>query len=79
MSHMDSNNNLVKTFTQINGYNIHPLTANLVDIFWGEGFANHARFKWDSRSNEWILWKKNKSLPNDLIKTLIQYKKGSKV
>ena len=74
MSHINKEGVLVKSFTVLNGYNIHTVTHNLVDIFWGLGFENSARFKWGG--GEWILWRKNKSLPSDLMAVLTKYRKG---
>lgn len=76
MSHVNTQGKVVLSSKNINGYKIYPLTPNLVDIFWGEGFTNNARYKWSN--GEWILWKKTKSIPHDLINTLIEYKKGEK-
>ena len=73
MSHLNKSGELVKSFTTINGYLIYPCTTNLIDIFWGVGFENCARFKWGSGG--WVLWRKNKSLPSDLMLTLIKYRK----
>ena len=73
MSHINKDGQLIKSFTQLNEYVIYPVTHNLIDVFWGVGFINHARFKWGSGS--FALWKKNKSLPNNLEKALSQYKR----
>ena len=73
MSHINKEGELIKSFTTINGYTIYPVTHNLIDIFWGVGFENTARFKWSG--GEWILWRKNKSLPSDLMAALTKYRK----
>ena len=73
MSHINKDGQLIKSFTRMGDYTIYQVTHNLLDVFWGIGFVNHARFKWGGGS--FTLWKKNKSLPNYLEKTLLQYKK----
>lgn len=78
MSHLDGEGNIIKTFTNLNGYTIYPVTHNLVDVFWGVGFANYARFKWIKEKEIFELWKKNKSLPNGLLLTLLEWRKEKK-
>lgn len=53
-------------------HTVYPITKNLVDFFWGEGYSNWARFKWTGK--EWTLWKKNATLPKDFNKSLEEYR-----
>ena len=75
MSYLN-NKVVVKSFHTIDGFTIYPVTHNLVDFFWGEGWENHARFKWSKGA--WELWEKSSSLPKDFIVALEIYRKGNK-
>jgi hypothetical protein len=54
------------------GIKIYPVTYNLVDLFWGVGWGNTARFKFVN--NEWVLWKKTSSLPRNYKEVLNFYR-----
>lgn len=56
-------------------YKVVPVSHNLVDFFWGFGWNNWARFKWDTKTSQWELWKKTTHLPKDFILTLERYRK----
>lgn len=72
MSHVDKEGNVVKSSLTFEGTLVYPVTHNLVDLFWGEGFTNQARFKWTG--GEWALWNKTASLPKGFIKSLENYR-----
>lgn len=89
MSHVDKQGVVVKSFKEIDGCVVYPVTHNLVDLFWGEGFTNQARFKWqksrggdrsakttEPRSGEWVLWSKSSSLPKGFNSILEAYRKS---
>lgn len=60
------NNWLAKTVNH-DGMKTVKLTNNLFDLFWGLGWKNQARFKWDGKTKEFILLpnKEQKHLPKD--------------
>lgn len=73
MSYIKDGKVVVSSLTN-NQMVVYPVTHNLVDLFWGDGWENTARFKWTGR--DWALWKKSSSLPKDFIKSLELYRKG---
>lgn len=89
MSHVTKQGVVVKSFKEIAEYTVYPVTHNLVDLFWGEGYTNQARFKWQksrggdrsaktvepSIDGEWVLWSKSSSLPKGFINVLETYRK----
>lgn len=91
MSHVDKQLGVVvKSFKEIDGCVVYPVTHNLVDLFWGEGFTNQARFKWQKsrggerrnsvaepvKAGEWVLWSKSSSLPKGFTSILEAYRKN---
>lgn len=87
MSHVNKQGVVVKSFKEIAEYTVYPVTHNLVDLFWGEGYTNQARFKWQkSRGGdrsvktveplhgEWVLWSKTSPLPKGFISILEEYR-----
>jgi hypothetical protein len=54
-------------------HKVIPVSHNLVDFFWGIGWTNIARFKWNGK--EWELWNKSSALPKDFLNSLEQYRK----
>jgi hypothetical protein len=71
MSHVNKQGVVVKSFFSHNGITVYPVTHNLVDMFWGRGFTNHARFKFQATG--WTLWKKSTNLPREYQDTLQAY------
>ena len=65
-------NEVVKSFFEHNGNLVYPITHNLVDMFWGRGFINHARFKFNN--GEWVLWNKSTTLPKGFNGSLQAYR-----
>jgi hypothetical protein len=71
MSYVNKQGNVVKSFFEVNGFMVYPITHNLIDLFWGRGFTNHARFKFQGGS--WNVWKKSSNLPREYQDTLQAY------
>lgn len=53
---------------------VYPVTNNLVDVFWGEGFDNQSRFKFNKDSIDRIVGKDAKVLPRGIYQVLKQFK-----
>lgn len=82
MSHVNKEGQVVKSFVTHEGNLVYPVTHNLVDLFWGVGFVNQARFKWNPKGRtgegEWALWSKTSSLPKGFINSLEFYRSSIK-
>ena len=77
MSTVDKNTNqIIPSFVKKDGFVVYPITHNLVDLFWGNGFENSARFKWTGQ--DWVLRNKNNSLPKGCMQALNFYIQGVK-
>ena len=77
MSTVDKNTNqIIPSFVKKDGFVVYPITHNLVDLFWGVGFENAARFKWTGK--DWALRSKNNSLPKGFINALNGYQQSLK-
>lgn len=71
MSYINKQGTIVLSSFNLNGFTVYPITHNLVDLFWGNGFTNHARFKLTKDS--YNLWKKSSNLPKGYQDTLQAY------
>lgn len=73
MSYVNKQGVVVSSFFNNDGFLVYPITHNLIDLFWGKGFINHARFKFTR--NEWNLWTKSSNLPRGYQDVLQEYLK----
>ena len=54
------------------------VTNNLFDLFWGDGWENWARFKWDKETKAFIVLNKSKHLPHQFVTSLNMAKENMK-
>ena len=59
---------------KIGGMLVYPVTNNLVDVFWGDGFTNQARFKFNKDTIDRVQSKDAKVLPRGIYQVLKQFK-----
>ena len=58
---------------------VYPVTNNLVDVFWGDGWTNQARFKFNKDTVDRLPTKQGTpTLPRGIYQSLKQYKQGVK-
>jgi hypothetical protein len=57
---------------KVDGVTIYPVYNNLVDVFWGDGWDNQARYKFNGRS--WDLWNSTKKVPRNIDEVLSKFK-----
>lgn len=60
---------------KLDDFVVYPVNKKLVDLFWGEGWRNRARFRWDGQA--WEVKAKTHHLPKGFIHALELYRKGN--